>query len=139
MPNSFKYSADAQTRALKKGNFWIGAGDVDKGPTNTTGYYNGINPSGDGYTIYLNKASGGPSIYIAYSDTELINLTNRIAGTSYSTVNECLNYYASQSDKVITNKECPAIITNGLVLNVDASFTPSCHLVKFYIAADFSN
>ena len=59
MPNSIKYSTSAQTLALKKGNYWIGTGDVGKGPTSTTDYYNGISPSG-GYTIYLNKASGGP-------------------------------------------------------------------------------
>jgi hypothetical protein len=28
MPNSIKYSVSAQTLALKKGNFWIGTGDV---------------------------------------------------------------------------------------------------------------
>ena len=125
MPNSIKYNVSTETLALKKGNFWIGTGDVGKGPTSTSGFYNGITPSSGGYTIYLNKSSGGPSIYVAYDNTELISITNKIAGTSYSTVNECLNYYASQTDKVITNKECPAIITNGLVLNIDASFTPS--------------
>ena len=60
MPNPIKYSASAQTLALKKGNFWIGTGDVGKGPTSTTDYYNGITPPAGGYTIYLNKASGGP-------------------------------------------------------------------------------
>ena len=42
MPNAIKYSASAQTLALKKGNFWIGTGDVGKGPTSTTDYWNGI-------------------------------------------------------------------------------------------------
>jgi hypothetical protein len=125
MPNSFKYSTSAETLALKKGSFWVGTGSSDKGPTSTTGYYNGIIPPAGGYTIYLNKSNQGPSIYVAYSDTELINLTNKIAGTSYSTVNECLNYFAGQSDKLVTNKDYPAIITNGLVLNLDASYTPS--------------
>ena len=44
MPNAIKYSASAQTLALKKGNFWIGTGDVEKGPTSTTDYWNGISP-----------------------------------------------------------------------------------------------
>jgi hypothetical protein len=125
MPNSIKYNVSAETLALKKGNFWIGTGDVGKGPTSTTGYWNGITPPAGGYTIYLNKASNGPSIYVANNDAQLINLTNGIAGTSYTTVNECFNYYAGQSDKMVFNRDYEGIITNGLLLNLDAGFTPS--------------
>ena len=39
MPNAIKYNVSAETLALKKGNFWIGTGDVSKGPTSNTGYY----------------------------------------------------------------------------------------------------
>jgi hypothetical protein len=125
MPNSFKYSTDAQTLALKKGNFYIGVGDVDKGPTSTTGYWNGITPPAGGYTIYLNKVSNGPSIYVANNNTQLISLTNGIAGANYTTANECFNYFVGQSDKMVVNREYEGIVTNGLVLNVDAGFTPS--------------
>lgn len=125
MPNSIKYSTDSQSLALKKGNFYIATGDVGKGPTSTTGYYNGITPPGGGYTIYVNKASGGPSIYVASNDTQLISLTNRIAGTSYSTANECLSYFAVQTDKMVFNKDYESIVTNGLVMVLDPSFTPS--------------
>jgi hypothetical protein len=125
MPNSIKYNVSAETLALKKGNFWIGTGDVGKGPTSTTGYWNGITPPSGGYTVYLNKASNGPSIYVPSNDTQLIDLTNKIAGTNYTTANECLNYYAGQSDKMIFNIDYPPAITNGLVLNLDAGFTVS--------------
>ena len=84
MANAIKYNTSAETLALKSGNFWIGTGDVGKGPTSETGYYNGITPPSGGYTIYLNKASGGPSIYTCANDSELISLTNQIAGTSYT-------------------------------------------------------
>jgi hypothetical protein len=125
MPNSIKYNTSAETLALKSGNFWIGTGDVGKGPTNITGYYNGITPPSGGYTIYLNKSSGGPSIYVATNDSQLISLTNRIAGASYTTVAQCLEYYVGQSDKICTNIDYGPIITDGLVLNVDAGFTLS--------------
>ena len=125
MPNSIKYTVSAETLALKKGNFWIGTNDVGKGPTSTSGYWNGITPPSGGYTIYLNKASNGPSIYVPSNDTQLIDLTNKIAGTNYTTANECLNYYAGQSDKMIFNIDYPPAITNGLVLNLDAGFTVS--------------
>ena len=83
MPNAIKYDESAQTLALKKGNFWIGTGDVPKGTTANTRYWNGITPPSGGYTIYLNKASGGPSIYVAADDTELISLTYKITGNLY--------------------------------------------------------
>ena len=125
MPNSIKYNVSAETLALKKGNFWIGTGDVGKGPTSSTGFYNGITPPSGGYTIYLNKASGGPSIYTATNDAQLISITNLIAGASYTTVTQCLTYYMEQTDKMVLNLDYPPIVTNGLVLNLDAGFTPS--------------
>ena len=125
MPNPIKYSASAQTQALKKGNYWIGTGDVGKGPTKVTDYWEGITPPSGGYTIYGYKGANGPSIYLANNDSELITLTNKIAGTNYTTVNECLNYYAGQTDKMVVNKDYERIITDGLVLNLDASFIPS--------------
>ena len=123
MPNSIKYSVSGQTLALKKGNFYVGTGDVGKGPTSTTDYYNGITPPSGGYTIYLNKASQGPSIYTVGNDAGLISITNRIAGASYTTKNECLNYYMGQSDKIITNMDYPAIVTDGLAMSFDPNYT----------------
>jgi hypothetical protein len=79
MPNPIKYNTSAETLALKKGNFWIGTGDVGKGPTLNTGFYNGLTPPTGGFTIYLNKASGGPSIYTVSTEAELTGLTNTIS------------------------------------------------------------
>jgi hypothetical protein len=82
MPNAIKYNTSAETLALKKGNFYIGTGDVGKGPTSSTGFYNGITPPTGGYTIYLNKASGGPSIYTVNTEAQLTGLTNTISVTT---------------------------------------------------------
>jgi hypothetical protein len=125
MPNAIKYNVSAETLALKKGNFWIGTGDVGKGPTSSTGFYNGITPPTGGYTIYLNKETGGPSIYTPNNNSELIFITNQIAGTSYTTVVECFNYYNSQTDKMVVQRDYDGIITNGLVMNFDAGYLPS--------------
>lgn len=125
MPNAIKYSVSTQTLALKKGNFWIGTGDVSKGTTGDTDYWNGITPPVGGYTIYLNKASQGPAIYVASNDAELITITNRIAGTNYTTTGECLNWFAQQTDKMVFNRNYESIVTNGLVLNLDADFVSS--------------
>jgi hypothetical protein len=125
MPNAIKYSTSAQTLALKKGNYWIGTGDVGKGPTSTTDYWNGITPPSGGYTIYLNKASQGPSIYTASNDSQLISLSNTIAGQTFATAAAALAWFATQTDKMVFNRDYPSVITNGLVLNLDAGFTPS--------------
>jgi hypothetical protein len=127
LPNSIKYSASAQTLALKKGNLWIGTGDVGKGPSATTGYYNGVTPAAGGYTIYSYSATqtGNLSYFSAANDAALIAETNRIAGTSYTTAAQCLTYFATQTDRMACNIDYPAVVTDGLVLNVDAGFTLS--------------
>jgi hypothetical protein len=127
LPNSIKYSTSAQTLALKKGNFFIGTGDVGKGPSDVTGYYNGVSPSSGGYTVYLNRegAPGDLSYASIPNDEGLVAYTNNLAGTNYTTANECLVYFAGQSDKICVNRDYEGIVTDGLVLNLDAGFTPS--------------
>ncbi len=98
---------------------------MGKGPTSTTDYYNGITPPSGGYTIYLNKTSGGPSIYTASNDSQLISLSNTIAGQTFATAAAALAWFATQTDKMVFNADYPATVTNGLVLNLDAGFTPS--------------
>jgi hypothetical protein len=127
MPNPIKYTTGTETLALKKGNFYIGTGDVGKGPSDTTGYYQGPNVPSGGYVIYLNKegAPGGLSYHSAANDAQLIAFTNNLAGQSYTTVNECLVYFAGQTDKVVLNRDYEGIVTDGLIFNLDAGFTPS--------------
>ena len=131
MPNAIKYSTSAQTLALKgngsvnSSNFWVATGDVPKGTTVNTDYWNGITPPSGGYTIYLNKATQGPSIYVATSDADLISITNKIAGSSYTTVESCLNWFISQTDKMVLNINYPAIPTNGITFISDIGSTLS--------------
>jgi hypothetical protein len=55
----------------------------------------------------------------------MVSLTNSIGSQSFTTSGQCLNWFATQTDKMIFNIDYPAIVTNGLVLNLDAGFTPS--------------
>ena len=125
LPNPIKYSASPQTLALKKGNFWIGTGDSDKGPTQTTGYWNGITPVTGGYSVYINRPSGEFAVYNPANDSELITVTRNISGTTFATGPSALNWYNSQTNYMCLNIDYPPIVTNGLVLNLDAGFTPS--------------
>lgn len=127
MANSIKYTTGTESNSLVKGNFRIGTGDVGKGPTSTTGFYKATAPPSGGYRIYLNNesVSGGIAYHTTANDSELISFTNQIAGESFTTVNECLTYYTTQSDKVCLNRDYEGIVTDGLVCNLDAGFTPS--------------
>jgi surface protein len=127
MSNPIKYTAGTETLALKKGNFFFGTGDVGKGPTNVTGYYNGVDVPKPGYVVYQYKENvPGNLTYGAFnSDTELINFTNGIAGQTFTSVTQCFTYYAGQTDKVCFNRDYEPIITDGLILNVDAGFDGS--------------
>jgi hypothetical protein len=131
MPNAIKYNTNAETLALKKGNFWIGNGSVGKGPTSSTGYYNGVAIPSGGYVIYSYTSSlpGNIAYFAVANDSQLISYTNGIAGQSYTTVNQCFTYYYSQTDKVCVSQDYPSdfpyIVLDGLVLYMDASITLS--------------
>jgi hypothetical protein len=116
MPFTIKYNTVSESRALKKGNFYIGTGDVGKGPSSSTGFYNGINPPVNGYTVYVHKAVGGPNIYVASNDANLISITNSIASASYTTVAQCVTYYESQPDKMVVSKDIGNIVTDNISL-----------------------
>lgn len=123
MPNPIKYNASTESDSLNIRNWWIGTGDVSKGPTSTTGFWNGIDPPPGGWTIYVNKASQGPSITVASNSSELISRTNSISGNSYTTIDECFNYFATQDDKFIWGGEVSPVITDGLQSYIDFSST----------------
>jgi hypothetical protein len=86
-----------------------------------------VTPAAGGYTIYSYSATqtGNLSYFSAANDAALIAETNRIAGASYTTAAQCLDYFAGQTDRMVFNIDYPPVITNGLVLNLDAGFTPS--------------
>ena len=125
MPNPIKYNTGIESLALEKGNFWVGTNDVSKGPTSSTGYYAGISPASGGYVVYINKASNGPAIYAPANDAGLIALTNTITGAGYTTVDQCLQYFATQNDMMVVNRDYEPIITNGLILHLDGGYLPS--------------
>jgi len=126
MPNVVKYSTTAENNAIKKGNIAIGVNSVDYGGGGQSGWWNTIDVPTGGYVVYVNKASNGPSIMVPPNDTALVGVARSFgASTSVTTAAGALNYFASQSDMMVVNKNYNNIVTSGLVLNVDASFVAS--------------
>ena len=104
----------------------IGVNQVAYSPTSTTGWYAGISPPVSGYTVYVNKVTQGPSILVASNDNDLVSIARSQGATStVTTTAGALNYFASQSDMMVVNKNYNNIVTSGLVLNVDTSFVAS--------------
>ena len=123
MPNGIKYNTSTETNSLKKGNFWIATGDVSKGPTSSTGYWSSIIPPSGGYAVYVNKSSQGPSIFNPINDAGLVFITNRVGSQSFTTVAQCLNWYNTQSDKMVFNIDYPPIPTSGITFISDIGST----------------
>ena len=127
MPNSFKFnSSTIESLSLRKGNIYIGVGDVGKGPTSLTGFKASPSFGTASSLIGLHRGEGVFSWYRNFSDSELISRTNRIDTSNVRTTKEeCFSYFGEQLDKIVLNREYESIVTNGLVLNLDAGFLPS--------------
>ena len=121
MGNIVKFSTPVSINSIKSGGFNIG---VNGTPADLTGFYTGICPINGGYTIYIDKASNGPSIYTPNNDTQLINITKGLGG-NVTTAAEALVWINSQSNMTVVNSNYPSIVTDGLVLNLDAGFVSS--------------
>jgi hypothetical protein len=121
MPNIVKYNLSTSPNSIQSGNFNIG---VNNTSTNLSEFYTGICPINGGYTIYINKASNGPSIYAPKDDVELIEITNNLGG-NVTTEEEALVWLTSQPNMTVLNSNYPPIITSGVSLNLDASFVSS--------------
>lgn len=125
MPNAIKYSTSNVSNTIRKGNMSIGVNSVGYGPTVNTGFYNGYYVPNNGYVIYINKSSNGPSIYAPSNDTELINIVKGLGGSNINTVVDALSWVNGQSDMIVVNKQYTNMVTDGLVLCFDASLVSS--------------
>ena len=125
MANPIKYTNATQSNSIKTSNFAIGVNNGGYGPTNITNFYNGKTPNVGGYTVYVSNGVGSPSVFVAGNDANLITLSNQLGGSGITTISAALNFFNSSSTMLCTNMDYPNIVTSGLVLNLDAAYTPS--------------
>ena len=125
MPNGVKYSTTVQTNALQRGNVAIGTGNI--GPTTTTSFYSLPTPQSGKYIIAKVAASGIPNFFSPQTDAELIQLARNEGATGADTgsVAAVLAWIVAQPNLEAVNFQYEDIITNGLVLNLDAGFVSS--------------
>jgi len=125
MANPIKYSTTQVANTIKKGNSVLGVGNNGFGASSETGFWAGVDPPNGGYTVYVNTSgTSGPRIYIA-DDNSLPSLVNQIGASGITSLSGALGWIDSQSNIICVNREYEGIVTNGLVLNLDAGFIPS--------------
>lgn len=139
IPNVIKSATTLSNGSIKRNNFLIGVDNTyGYGPTDNgvvipavdvtstrTFFWNGISTPPGGYVIYIQKASGGPSIISISGDTALINAARQNGGTNINTVNDALVFFSGQTNYLVTNLDYPSIVTSGLTVLLDGGFVPS--------------
>ena len=128
MPNAIKYKTGNITGSLQKSTIALGVttGSI-AGPTATTGWYSGITPSAGKYNIYETSISQNPNIYCPVNDAELIQFVRSKGATGNNTasLSASLAWIGTQTNLMAVNFDYENIVTNELVLNLDAGFVGS--------------
>ena len=126
MPNGVKYSTTTPSGSLRKENVALGV-NGNLGPTANTGFYSMPAPASGKYIINKVAASGVPNFFAPQNDTELIQFARNEGATGANTGSAAavLAWIATQPNLEAANFEYPNIVTDGLVLNLDAGFVGS--------------
>ena len=84
------------------------------GETSKTGFWAGIDPPENGYTIItITSSRREPSFVVAYNDDDVIYFAKTFGGTNINTVDDAINYLLTGStDTTIFNTLPPSIIRN---------------------------
>ena len=125
MPNAYKYATASVSGTIRKSNIALGVNSsVDYGPTTTTDFWAGITPPTDGYTIYVTKSLQGPSIQVASSDTQLVQLMQQ-HNPALTSASGALDWAIQRNNILVVNRDYEDIVTSGLKFAVDPTFVAS--------------
>jgi hypothetical protein len=114
--------------SLSKGNLTVGVkGTTEYGPTSISGFYNGITPPVGGYTIYVEKASQGPSIHVPGDDMECMYYLKQY-GAPDGTIDSMLSWALTQDTILVLKSE----LTNSLQTNPFQNVAGSNNATGFF-------
>lgn len=117
----------------RKGNALVGESTVGYGPTSETGFYNAIEPPEGGYTLYLDKESQGPSIYVFTDNTELLNFCNGSLGAEQSTIFGVIDWINTQDNYFVDpnyfNFTAEVVSEGTFTLPIQSTNTPTINCV----------
>ena len=122
MANKVKYNpTGTEANSLFKGSWAIdtSAANTGGGPSEETGFYNGVEVPEAGYVVYYeNKA------FTANNETELLEYIGTIGGDS-SNIETALEWARLQDSIYISNRTIEALPTEGLKLYLDSMHVSS--------------
>lgn len=124
MSTVIKNSPTKINGTIKRNDLAMGINNVEYGPTDTTGFYDGLSPSAGGYIIYKTEVNGDLDIYKPQDDTELIFIVNSF-GADVSTASDAIAWVGAQSNFTILNRNFDNTPTDGLTFYVDAKMLSS--------------
>ena len=121
MPNPLIYASTTPNHSLHKGDVAVGVNSVEYNPSN--GWINGAIPTDWDYVIYKTTSGANPNIFAPANEQEFYNFVLMQGGSSsdVTSVGAALAWIATQSDLLALHSSLPNIVTDGLVLNVDAN------------------
>jgi hypothetical protein len=114
-----KHSGGSVNNARKKGNVVLGVDADGYDKTSVSGFYAGVAPVPGFHNLVRTSATTDPDFY-TLTDLELVNFANSLGGSA-SNVTEAKVYLASQNDVMFTDEVPEDVITDGLILEIDAS------------------
>jgi hypothetical protein len=143
MPNGVKYSTSTPSGSLRRDNVALGV-TGNLGPTANTGFYSMPVPASGKYIINKVAASGVPNFFAPQNDTELIQFAKNEGATGADTGSAAavLSWIATQPNLEAANFEYEGIVTDGLVLNLDAGFVgsyPTINTTWYDLSGNASN
>ena len=127
--NKIKYTSDNSiiNGAITNNNAVLGVDmALDYGPTDITGFWQGVTPNNGGYTIYKVSAGEQPRIVVAQDDEALIFFANSFGDRSdITTVTDAILYFKDNLGYFITNRKFDSITTSGMTLMYDPGLVQS--------------
>ena len=120
MPNPLIYASTTPDHSLHKGGVAVGVNSVEYNPSN--GWVNGAIPTDWDYVIYKTTSGANPNIFAPVNEQEFYRFVLMQGGSASDTtsIGAALAWIATQSDLLAFHTSLPNIITDGLVLALNA-------------------
>ena len=120
MPNPLIYASTTPNHSLHKGGVAVGVNSVEYNPSN--GWINGAIPTDWDYVIYKTTSGANPNIFAPINEQEFYNFVLMQGGSASDTtsIGAALAWIATQSDLLAFHSSLPNIVTDGLVLALNA-------------------
>lgn len=122
MAGVIKYSTTTPTNqsTLRKGNTVVAVGNDAISQFRANGFSSGVDIPLGGYVVYTIGLNNNPKLWVANTENNLIPIARTLGGNP-TTAADAKYYICSVTDAWILDNPINNIVTDGLILNLDAS------------------